>query len=642
MSDNAELKVTNEGINWIKNAISNQLIKHYAFENFYNLTEIGSGGFGIVYRANLENAHKYFALKSFINFNDAVVKEIIREIKLQREVDHHDNVIRFYGVTTKLENQKKKYWLVLEYADNGNLRNYLKENFDNLTWNDKFTLAFQLAHAVLCLHNEGIVHRDLHSNNILVHQKTIKLADCGLSKRIDESSNSQKNIFGLVPYVEPKIFNRKRDSNNQLQIYSLNKKSDVYSIGVLLWEISSGRPPFCNEPYDIGLAIEILQGLRETPITNTSKDYIKIYTDCWNGEPEDRPTINQVVNELKMIIIKENIIIKDFHLYNCNKNIQSSSNKFENNFNIIVDEIINNFEKCYFLNGKQEILNYLNNHHITLQEINKFLLNNQNDSNSIVLLGIFNELGIGTEINKQKAFELYQKAADLGNVIGLYNLGYCYKHGIGTSVNVQKAFELCQKSADLGNSLGIILLAEYYKGGIGTSVDKQKAFELYQKSVDLGNTFGIYELGNCYKDGIGTSVDKQKAFELSQKAADLGNTLGIVALGDCYKDGIGTNVDKQKTFELYQKAADLGNTFGMITLGDCYKDGIGTSIDKQKAFELYQKSVDLGNTFGIDHLGDCYKYGIGTSVDEQKAFELSQKSVGINIGIIALVRIFWN
>ncbi|RIA98230.1 hypothetical protein C1645_870868, partial [Glomus cerebriforme] len=101
MSNNAELKVTNEGINWIENAISNNLIKHYVFENFYNLTEIGSGGFGIVYRANLENANKYFALKSFINFNDAT-QEIIREIKLQREVDFHDNVIRFYGVTTKL------------------------------------------------------------------------------------------------------------------------------------------------------------------------------------------------------------------------------------------------------------------------------------------------------------------------------------------------------------------------------------------------------------------------------------------------------------------------------------------------------------------------------------------------------------
>ena len=55
----------------------------------------------------------------------------------------------------------KKYSLVLEYADSGTLRNYLANNFNKLTWNDKYELAYQLAHAVFCLHEAGIVHRDL-------------------------------------------------------------------------------------------------------------------------------------------------------------------------------------------------------------------------------------------------------------------------------------------------------------------------------------------------------------------------------------------------------------------------------------------------------------------------------------------------
>ncbi|CAB4379587.1 unnamed protein product [Rhizophagus irregularis] len=177
------------------------------------------------------------------------------------------------------------------------------------------------------------MHRDLHSNNVLIHQNIVKLADFGLSKRIEETSNSQSKTFGLIPYTDPKSFNR-----NTSTLYLLNKKSDVYSIGVLLWEISSGQPPFHGIPYDVGLAISILQGLREEPIPNISKDYIKIYTDCWNIEPDNRPTINQVVDELKAIITKENIIIKDFHLYNVNNYVQSSNDHQLSNLNVKISE----------------------------------------------------------------------------------------------------------------------------------------------------------------------------------------------------------------------------------------------------------------------------------------------------------------
>ena len=67
------------------------------------------------------------------------------------------------------ENQIKEYSLVIEYANGGTLRDYLKENFENLTWNDKFNLAFQLVYAVSCLHGEGIVHRDLVINQFMIY-----------------------------------------------------------------------------------------------------------------------------------------------------------------------------------------------------------------------------------------------------------------------------------------------------------------------------------------------------------------------------------------------------------------------------------------------------------------------------------------
>jgi serine/threonine protein kinase len=95
------------------------------------------------------------------------------------------------------------------------------------------------------------------------------LADFGLSKRIDESYHSRSGFFGIIPYIEPKKFNS--------QPYSLNKKSDVYSIGVLLWEISSGQPPFNGiSPYC--LIAQIPQGYRETPVSDTPAIYFNLYT----------------------------------------------------------------------------------------------------------------------------------------------------------------------------------------------------------------------------------------------------------------------------------------------------------------------------------------------------------------------------
>jgi serine/threonine protein kinase len=127
MSDNSEPKVignSNEWINWIEESIARKQIKYYDYKHFKNIQEIGLGSFGKVYRANWKNLYSYLVLKSFMNFN-IMAKEIV------------------------------------EYADNSTLRNYLSERFDNLTWNNKLNLAFQLANAISCLHDKEIVHHDL-------------------------------------------------------------------------------------------------------------------------------------------------------------------------------------------------------------------------------------------------------------------------------------------------------------------------------------------------------------------------------------------------------------------------------------------------------------------------------------------------
>ena len=98
----------------------------------------------------------------------------------------------------------------------------------------------------------------------------------------------------MPAYIDPQCY---INSN-----YQQNDKSDIYSLGVLFWEISSGKPPFSEiPPYKINL--EIVNGTREAPIKNTPSEYQQLYENCWEEEPNQRPDIDEVLkvlNQLKL------------------------------------------------------------------------------------------------------------------------------------------------------------------------------------------------------------------------------------------------------------------------------------------------------------------------------------------------------
>ncbi|RGB25300.1 kinase-like domain-containing protein, partial [Rhizophagus diaphanus] len=142
------------------------------------------------------------------------------------------------------------------------LRKYLQQNHNQLTWKDRMKIINEITHALYYIHKENSIHRDLHSGNILLSQFNDhwNVSDLGFCGPADKSSTS---IYGNLPYIAPEvIFGRE---------YTF--ASDIYSIAILMWEISSGQPPFINYEHESDIVMNIINGIRPKIVPGTPLEY---------------------------------------------------------------------------------------------------------------------------------------------------------------------------------------------------------------------------------------------------------------------------------------------------------------------------------------------------------------------------------
>ncbi|GBB94215.1 hypothetical protein RclHR1_23100003 [Rhizophagus clarus] len=112
-----------------------------------------------------------------------------------------------------------------------------------------------------------------------------------------ERSDNNTGTYGVIPYMDPKFF--------EIHSYHITEKSDIYSLGVLFWELTSRKSPFdfekkTNDDHP-SIIINILKRLREEPVENTNDKFVILYKKCWEHEPDNRPNILQVISELNCI-----------------------------------------------------------------------------------------------------------------------------------------------------------------------------------------------------------------------------------------------------------------------------------------------------------------------------------------------------
>uniref|UniRef100_J3LDP1 non-specific serine/threonine protein kinase n=1 Tax=Oryza brachyantha TaxID=4533 RepID=J3LDP1_ORYBR len=278
-----------------------------ATEMFADENVIGEGGYGIVYHGVLENGTQV-AVKNLLNNRGQAEKEFKVEVEAIGRV-RHKNLVRLLGYCAE-GNQRM---LVYEYVDNGNLEQWLHGEIgpvSPLSWDSRMKIILGTAKGLMYLH-EGlepkVVHRDVKSSNILLDKHwNAKLSDFGLAKLLgSERSYVTTRVMGTFGYVAPEYAGTGM----------LNETSDVYSFGILIMEIISGRVPvdYNRPPGEVNLVdwLKTMVSTRNSegvvdpkipqkPTSRAMKKALLVALRCVDPDARKRPKIGHVIHMLEV------------------------------------------------------------------------------------------------------------------------------------------------------------------------------------------------------------------------------------------------------------------------------------------------------------------------------------------------------
>ena len=284
------------------------------------------------------------------------------------------------------------------------------------------------------------------------------------------------------------------------------------------------------------------------------------------------------------------------------------------------------------------------------------------DVDSMYILGTLCEGGLGVDQNDTYAFSWYDRAAKNGSSIAKYRLGEIYEKGqLGVAEDAQKAFQYIEEASTYYD-LAMVRLGDYYRKGIGTAENKSKAFQCYLLASSVNNAEACYKVGNCYNNGYGTSKNTKKAEDYYLRAAKQDYTAAITALGILLckqgkkKEGIANleiaaqkndaaalkylgfvygdsieDAELEIAINYLLKASEADKTDGdsLTKIGRIYERE-GSLHDEQKAFDYYQLAAKRGQYGAMRSLAGCYVHGRGVEVDDFMAFYWANKAVELD------------
>ncbi|GBB94638.1 hypothetical protein RclHR1_23950003 [Rhizophagus clarus] len=280
-----------------------QLLEWIPYDRFYTVKYIAEGGFGKIYEAKWKDGYishwnvsrnrwqKFATNKSIVlkvlnnskNLTSEFINEITSHVKILEDKESQE-FVRCYGISK--DPSTENYIIVMKYAKKGSLRNYLNERRYKRRLNKNMLLKkfFRLTNIVAGLkriHEKGLIHRDLHTGNIVCFDEKIGITDMGLCKPVNykELENMENKVYGVLPYIAPEI----------LRGQDYTQASDIYSFGIIMYELISELPPYYDTSHDEFLALSICEGLRPRFNMKVPQLILDLIKRCLDANPLNRP-----------------------------------------------------------------------------------------------------------------------------------------------------------------------------------------------------------------------------------------------------------------------------------------------------------------------------------------------------------------
>ncbi|CAB4440468.1 unnamed protein product [Rhizophagus irregularis] len=289
------------------------ILEWIPYDQFSNIEEIGKGGFSTVYSAIWKDGllvyedynkswkripNKKVALKCLHSSQNSL-DEFINKIKVYPNQISNYYIIKLYGISQ--DSNTKDYIMVFQYAYGGNFNNYVDKNYESFNWFNGIEVLTKIIKCLSEIHQQQMVHRDFHLGNILfVSKKMAFISDIGLYRKVDDVNET--SIYGVVPYVAPEVLKGK----------PYTQAADIYSFGMIMYFVATGRQPFADCAHDEVLVLNICDGIRpEIDEKIAPKCYIDLMKRCWDLDPENRPNSNELK---EMIILFCNSLDQEFKI----------------------------------------------------------------------------------------------------------------------------------------------------------------------------------------------------------------------------------------------------------------------------------------------------------------------------------------